>query len=181
MEKTCTPGDGSTTQALLPYGHCIFKPEHGRSPCLDRGYPIRGGRHITNKGGGGRGIMLLSLSPASLPHVLVFLFRCPTLPCACPPPGPMLSLASSCVYATLPSSTLLMPVPLLIPPVLLFRACRFVLYSYTLIQSQHTTVKGKDKYQYPLSVEYLPDKMGVRSLLLFLDISLAFLVFVLIN
>ena len=43
MEKTCTPGDGSTTQALLPYGHCIFKPEHGRSPCLDRGYPHQRG------------------------------------------------------------------------------------------------------------------------------------------
>jgi len=56
--------------------------------------------------------------------------------------------------------------------------CRFVLYSYTLFQSQHTTVTGKDKYQWPLSVEYLSDELG---LLLFLYISLAFLVFVLIN
>ena len=36
------------------------------------------------------------------------------------PRPPYCSLASSCMYATLPPLTLLMPVPLLIPPLLLF-------------------------------------------------------------
>ena len=106
-------------------------------------------------GRGGRGVIQVPLfglgsARAGVPVPMSY-------PVLVPAPVPPLwfSLASSCVYATLSSLMLLMPVPLLIPPLLLFRACRFVMYSYTLIQSQHTTVKGKDKYQYPLSIEYL--------------------------
>ena len=63
MEKTCTPGDGSTTQALLPYGHCIFKP-------VAKGVLLQLKKGGVAKAKGEGGFCVFSRAPG--PKILIF-------------------------------------------------------------------------------------------------------------